>query len=46
MKYFERKPGEGLQTFMAEVKALTEADRAELTPMLEAVLGITIKREG
>lgn len=41
--YFGQNAGQGLKEFQAEIKALSAADRAELTPMLERELGVTIR---
>lgn len=38
-RYFGKKPGQTLTEFGNELKALTDADKAELLPMLEKELG-------
>lgn len=38
-EYFGLKPGQKLTAFAAELKDLTEADKAEMVPMLADVLG-------
>jgi len=40
--FFGFKPGQTLSEFSAEIKALTPADRAELTPGLETALNVKI----
>lgn len=42
-QFFGQKQGQGLAEFQAEVKELTEKDREDMRPGLEAALGCTIK---
>ena len=45
MKFFGRRKDENLHEFLAECKALTGADRQELTPLLEKEIGVTIEND-
>ena len=42
-KFFGRKEGQTLKELVAEAKKLTDDDKAELTPLLEKELSITIE---
>jgi hypothetical protein len=41
-KFFGRLPGQDLASFRDELAHLTPADRADLTPLLSAELGILV----
>ncbi len=45
MRFFGKKPGESLQQFAAELRALTKEDKAELAALLAVALGAEIETE-
>lgn len=42
LKYFGKKPNQSMVEFKDELAKLTAQDRIDLTPGLEAALGVTI----
>jgi exonuclease VII large subunit len=44
-KFFGMKDGQTLQDFVAEVRGLTPADRAEMAPQLSVALGEEVTAE-
>lgn len=42
LNYFGKKPGQSMGELAAEIKTLTEKDKADLIPELKRELGVTI----